>query len=261
MTETEALILGLIQGLTEFIPVSSSGHLELGNYLFGNTGAGNLTFTITVHAATVLSTLVVFRNDILNLTKSALTFRKNNDTLYLARLLFSALPVVLLGLFFLEEVESLFTGNLTIVGTCLLVTSALLFFAHFHKGNPKKEIGWFDSLIIGLAQAVAVLPGLSRSGATISAGILLGNDKKGTARFSFLMVLVPVLGAMAIDVIRLKGRFFEGIGMVPLIIGFLTAFFSGWLACKWMVNIVTRGKLIYFAVYCLIVGLIAIFAA
>jgi undecaprenyl-diphosphatase len=204
---------------------------------------------------------VVFRSEIRRLAVSAFSFRKNEDTIYLARLLFSALPVALLGLFFLKEVESLFTGNLFIVGTCLLVTAALLLFAHLHKGKQKREIGWADSFIIGLAQAIAVLPGLSRSGSTIATGILLGNDRKETARFSFLMVLLPVLGAMTLDILTLKGGFWGDIGIIPLAIGFLTAFFSGWLACKWMINIVSRGKLIYFALYCLIVGLIAIFAA
>lgn len=260
MTETQAFILGLLQGLTEFIPVSSSGHLELGNYILGDVGSDHLTFTLVVHLATVLSTLVVFRKEISSLMVSTISLKKNEDTLLAGKLLFSAIPVVILGLFFREEVESLFTGNLLVVGVCLLVTASLLLFAHLYKGKSTKSIGWSDSLIIGVAQAVAVLPGLSRSGATISTGILLGKDRKETARFSFLMVLLPVLGAMAMDMITIDGDF-NGIGIIPLLIGFLTAFFSGWLACKWMVNVISRGKLIYFSLYCLIVGLIAIFAA
>jgi undecaprenyl-diphosphatase len=261
MTEIQAFLLGLVQGLTEFIPVSSSGHLELGNHLFHNTGGENLIFTITVHAATVLSTLVVLRKEIFSLLLNGLTFRQNEDTIYISKLLLSAIPVAILGLFFRDEVESLFTGNLAIVGTCLLITAILLIFAHFYKGKQNQEISWAHSLIIGLAQAVAVLPGLSRSGATISTGILLGNDRKKVAKFSFLMVLLPVIGATALDFKYLMHNSEINIRILPLCIGFFTAFLSGWFACKWMINLVSRGKLIYFAIYCLIVGLIAIFAA
>jgi undecaprenyl-diphosphatase len=261
MTEIQAFLLGLLQGLTEFIPVSSSGHLELANYLFHNASGENLIFTITVHAATVLSTLVVFRKEILGLLLNGLTFRNKEDTIYISRLLISVIPVAILGLFFRDEVESLFTGNLTVVGTCLLVTATLLFFAHFYRGKQNHKIGWIHSLIIGLAQAVSVLPGLSRSGATISTGILLGNDRKEVARFSFLMVLLPVIGAVALNFMTLKHNGEISIGILPLSIGFITAFFSGWLACKWMIGIVSRGKLIYFAIYCIIGGLFAIFAA
>jgi undecaprenyl-diphosphatase len=261
MTEIQAFTLGLLQGLTEFIPISSSGHLELGNHLFHNTNGENLLFTIMVHAATVLSTLVVFRNEILNLLLNGITFRHREDAIYICKLLLSAIPVVILGLFFRDEVESLFNGNLTVVGTCLLVTASLLMFAHFYKGEKNHKISWTHSLIIGLAQAVAVLPGLSRSGATISTGILLGNDRKEVARFSFLMVIIPILGVAALDLLTLKHHSEISIGILPLSIGFLTAFFSGWLACKWMIGLISRGKLIYFAIYCIIVGLIAIFAA
>jgi undecaprenyl-diphosphatase len=261
MTEIQAFLLGLVQGLTEFIPVSSSGHLELGNHLFHISNGENLTFTLTVHVATVLSTLVVFRKEILDLFLNGLTFRHREDTIYISKLLLSAIPVVILGLFFRDDVENLFDGNLTIVGTCLLVTASLLMFAHFYKGKKDHKINWMHSLIIGLAQAVAVLPGLSRSGATISTGILLGNDRKEVARFSFLMVIIPIIGAAALDLLTLKNSSEFGIGILPLSIGFFTAFFSGWLACKWMISIVSRGKLIYFAIYCIIVGLIAIFAA
>jgi undecaprenyl-diphosphatase len=261
MTEIQAFILGLLQGLTEFIPVSSSGHLELGNHLFHNTNGENLIFTITVHAATVLSTLVVFRHEILSLLRNGLTLRINEDTVYISKLLLSAIPVAILGLFFRDDVESLFSGNLTVVGTCLLGTASLLMFAHFYRGKQEHKISWMHSLIIGLAQAVAVLPGLSRSGATISTGILLGNDRKEIARFSFLMVILPVLGAATLDLLTLKHNSVISIGILPLSTGFITAFFSGWLACKWMIGMVSRGKFIYFSIYCLIVGLIAIFAA
>jgi undecaprenyl-diphosphatase len=261
MTEIQAFILGLLQGLTEFIPVSSSGHLEMGNHLLHISNGENLLFTVIVHAATVLSTLVVFRNEILGLLVNGLTFKKREDTKYIFLVLVSAIPVAILGLFFRDKVEGLFDGNLTVVGICLLVTASLLMFAHFYNGKKVSKIGWMHALVIGLAQAVAVLPGLSRSGATISTGILLGNDRKEVARFSFLMVIIPVLGAAAIDLLTLKQSSITGIGIWPLIIGFFTAFISGWAACKWMVNIVSKGKLIYFAIYCIIVGLIAIFAA
>jgi undecaprenyl-diphosphatase len=261
MTGIQAFLLGLLQGLTEFIPVSSSGHLELGNHLFHNTSGDNLIFTITVHAATVLSTLVVFRKEILGLLVNGLTFKHNEETVYISKLLLSAIPVAILGLYFRDEVENLFTGNLTVVGTCLLITATLLIFAHYYRGKQKHPIRWIDSVVIGVAQAVAVLPGLSRSGATISTGILLGNDRKEVARFSFLMVMLPVTGAVALDLMTLKKHSEIIIGILPLSIGFITAFFSGWLACKWMIGIVSRGKLIYFAIYCIIVGLIAIFAA
>jgi undecaprenyl-diphosphatase len=261
MTEIQAFLLGLLQGLTEFLPVSSSGHLELGNHLFHTTSSENLEFTITVHAATVLSTLVVFRKEILGLLLNGLTFKRKEDTVYISRLLLSAIPVAILGLFFRDEVESLFTGNLTVVGTCLLITATLLIFAHYYRGKQSHTIRWTDSLVIGIAQAVAVLPGLSRSGATISTGILLGNDRKEVARFSFLMVMLPVIGAVLLDFMTLKQSSEFTMGFLPLSIGFITAFFSGWLACKWMIGIVSRGKLIYFAIYCIIVGLIAIFAA
>lgn len=261
MTEIQAFLLGMLQGLTEFLPVSSSGHLEIGNHLFGIGNGENLTFTLTVHAATVLSTVVVFRKDIRDIILKVLTFKQNEELVFTGKLLFSVLPVAVVGLFYREEVESLFTGNLILVGICLLVTSALLLFAHLYKRESKREIGWLHSLVIGIAQAIAVLPGLSRSGLTIATGILLGNDRREVARFSFLMVLLPVTGAIILDILGKPSGQSVGIGFLPLTIGFVTAFFFGWLACRWMIRLVTRGKLIYFALYCFIVGLIAIFAA
>ncbi len=260
MTPFEALLLGLLQGLTEFLPVSSSGHLELGYHFLHIAGEENLTFSLTVHAATVLSTLVVFRKDILNLFKNAIKLQNNQESRYLLKLLLSAIPIAVVGLFFREKVESLFTGNLILVGICLLGTALLLTFAHFKKENPvNKEISWSHSFFIGLAQALAVLPGLSRSGSTIATGLILGNDRKETARFSFLMVLIPILGANLLDI--LHGSVSHELGIFPLLIGFTTAFLAGLLACKWMIRIVSNGKLIYFALYCLFIGLIAIFTA
>jgi undecaprenyl-diphosphatase len=260
MNEIQALILGLLQGLTEFLPVSSSGHLEIGHAVLGVKTENNLLFAVTVHVATVLSTLVVFRKDIIKLLADLFAFQWNESTQYIFKLLFSALPVLVLGLFFAEQIEQLFTGNLVLVGSMLLITAALLSFAHFAK-KREMQISWGKAFIIGIAQALAVMPGISRSGATIATGLLLGTKKDEVARFSFLMVLVPILGAAFLDL--LGGDFSEesAIGTFPLLLGFLAAFISGLLACSIMIKVVKRGKLIYFAVYCLIVGLIAIFAA
>ncbi|MBT3383034.1 MAG: undecaprenyl-diphosphate phosphatase [Prolixibacteraceae bacterium] len=260
MSEFQALLLGILQGLTEFLPVSSSGHLEIGHALLGVKTSNNLLFAVVVHLATVLSTLVVFRKDILNLIKDLFKFQWNESTIYVSKIVFSAIPVVILGLFFKEEIEQLFTGNLVLVGSMLIITAVLLSTAHFvKKGNGK--ITFAKSLIIGIAQALAVLPGISRSGATIAAGLLLQTKKDEIARFSFLMVLLPILGAAFLDLAGERIFSNENIELIPLLIGFLAAFTSGLLACSWMIKIIKQGKLIYFAVYCFIIGLIAIFAA
>lgn len=259
MNEFQALILGLLQGLTEFLPVSSSGHLEIGHALLNVQTPNNLLFAVVVHVATVMSTIVVFRKDILTLISQFFTRGWNESKDYVYKLMFSAIPVGILGVFFAEDIEQFFTGNLVFVGSMLLITSSLLAFAHFAPAGMGK-ITWLRAILIGVAQAMAVLPGISRSGATISAGLLLKTRKDEVARFSFLMVLIPILGAAFLDVVG--GDFSEEgtIGMGPLIVGFLAAFISGLIACSFMIRIVKRGKLIYFAVYCLIVGLIAIFA-
>lgn len=260
MNEIQALILGLLQGLTEFLPVSSSGHLEIGHAVLGVKTENNLLFAVVVHVATVLSTMVVFRKDIIQLLSDLFAFNWNESTKYIAKLLFSSIPVLFLGLFFAEQIEQFFTGNLVLVGSMLLVTAGLLAFAHFAK-KRELQITWGKAFIIGIAQAMAVMPGISRSGATIATGLLLGTKKDEVARFSFLMVLVPILGAAFLDVVG--GDFSEksAVGTLPLLVGFLAAFISGLLACSLMIKVVKRGKLIYFAVYCLIIGLIAIFAA
>jgi len=260
MNELQALILGLLQGFTEFLPVSSSGHLEIGHALLGVKSTNNLLFAVTVHVATVLSTMVVFRKDIFILLKDLFAFKWNESTIYITKLLFSAIPVLFLGLFFEEEIEQFFTGNLVLVGSMLLVTAGLLAFAHFAKKGERK-ITFGRSFIIGVAQTMAVMPGISRSGATIATGLLLKTKKDEVARFSFLMVLIPILGAAFLDLIG--GDFSEStdISAIPLLIGFIAAFGSGLVACAWMIKIIKRGKLIYFAIYCLIIGLIAIFAA
>ena len=260
MNEIQALLLGLIQGLTEFLPVSSSGHLELGHAILGVHAKNNLLFAVVVHVATVLSTLVVFRKDIIDLVKGLFEFKWNESTQYISKLVFSSIPVILLGLFFKEEIEQFFTGNLFFVGCMLLLTAALLTLTQFAKSGTKK-ITFFRALIIGLAQAAAVLPGISRSGSTIATGLLLGAKKEEMARFSFLMVLIPILGAAFLDIISGDLNSADSVGVLPLSIGFVAAFVSGLLACSWMIKIVKRGKLIYFAIYCAIIGLIAIFAA
>lgn len=255
----EAFLLGLIQGLTEFLPVSSSGHLELGHALLDIHGEDNLLFAVVVHGATVLSTLVVFRQDIIHLLSGLSAFRWNEETRYVALLMLSAVPVAVVGLFFRIEIEGLFSGNLVFVGILLLVTASLLAFTYF-AGTRTGKIRWYDALIIGVAQAIAVLPGISRSGSTIATGLLLGKKKEEMARFSFLMVIFPILGANLLDLFSGEMKSSGAIGAIPLMVGFTTAFLSGLMACKWMIGIVKKGKLIYFSVYCLIIGLIAIFA-
>ena len=253
----EALILGILQGLTEFLPVSSSGHLELGKALLGIEAEKSLAFTVAVHGATVLSTIVVFRKDLWNITRETLRFRWNDSTKFVAKILVSMIPVLILGLFFKEEIESFFTGNVVFVGSMLIVTSLLLASTTLIKQN-KRKINWLDSIIIGVAQAFAVLPGISRSGATISTGLLLGNRREAVTRFSFLMVLIPIIGANLKDVVDGNMNTEGGVGVIPILIGFAAAFISGLFACRWMIRIVNRGNLIYFAVYCMIIGLIAI---
>jgi undecaprenyl-diphosphatase len=260
MNEIQALILGIIQGLTEFLPVSSSGHLEIGHALLGVKSHNNLMFAIVVHVATVLSTIVVFRKDIHELITGLLKFKWNSETIFIVKLLFSSVPVVILGLFFQEDIEKFFTGNLYFVGCMLLFTASLLTLTHFVKsGNGK--ITFLKALIIGISQALAVLPGISRSGTTIATGLLLKSKKDEIARFSFLMVLIPIIGAAFLDIISGDITSNGTIELLPLVIGFVSAFVSGLLACSWMIKIVRRGKLIYFAIYCSVIGLIAIFAA
>lgn len=256
MSWLEALILGIIQGLTEFLPVSSSGHLELGKVLLGIEATNDVTFTVVVHGATVLSTIVVFYRDILNLFKGVLAFKWNASADYVFTLCLSAIPVVIIGLLFKDEIEGFFNNNVLLVGCMLLITGSLLAFTYY---APKDggEVSRGKAILIGIAQAIAVMPGISRSGATIATALLLGVDKKKAARFSFLMVLIPIMGANAKDILD-GGMANSSIAAFPLIIGFLAAFIAGVLACRWMIAIVTRGKLIHFAIYCFIVGVVAI---
>lgn len=258
MTWIEALILGLIQGLTEFLPVSSSGHLEIGKVLLNVEVKEDLTFTVIVHFATVLSTITVFFGEIKGLTKGLFAFKWNSETKYVTRILVSMVPVLIVGVLFKDEVESLFSGNLRLVGAALLVTAALLISTQLVKAGNKK-IPIPDALLMGIAQAIAVIPGISRSGATISTGLLLKNDRSEVARFSFLMVLIPIIGAALLDILSLSSSSGEPtISTGSLIIGFLAAYISGYMACTWMIRLVKKGNLYWFAIYCAVVGVISI---
>lgn len=258
MNWIEAIILGLIQGFTEFLPVSSSGHLEIGKALLGVEVQENMTFTVVVHGATVLSTIVVFWKDIRDLLTGSLKVKWNEESKYLVKIIVSMVPVLVVGLFFKDEVEGFFDGNLVFVGAMLLLTSVLLSFSHFVK-KRENDITFGKAFIIGMAQSIAVLPGISRSGATIATGLLIGVKKEIMAKFSFLMVLVPIIGANIMDMMGGDAEVgSSSIAISVLVAGFLAAFVSGWLACKWMINIVKRGKLLYFAIYCALIGTVAV---
>lgn len=259
MNWIEALILGLVQGFTEFLPVSSSGHMEIGKTLFAINSRENFYFTIAVHGATVLSTLVVFRKEILRLLSGTLKFRLNEETIYLLKVLVSMVPVCLVGLFFKREIETLYNGNMLFIGSMLLITALLLAVSHFVK-RKERSIGFTDALIIGISQAIAVIPGISRSGATISTGLILGNRKDELAKFSFLMVLLPVLGANFLEIISHE-KIMSLTSPWVILTGAVAAFISGYIACKWMINLVKNSKLIWFSVYCVILGLLTILFA
>lgn len=254
----EALILGIIQGLTEYLPVSSSGHLAIGANLFGLSGEENLTFTVAVHVATVLSTVVILWKDIVWLFKDLFKFQWNEGTKYIINILISMIPIAIVGFFFKDKVEAVFGSGLLVVGICLLVTATLLAFSYFAKPRQREKISPWHAFVIGIAQSIAVLPGLSRSGSTIATGLLLGNKKERLAQFSFLMVIPPILGEALLDVKDMAEVGVEtamaGLSITALVVGFLAAFIFGCLACKWMISIVKKGKLIWFAVYCAVVG-------
>lgn len=263
MSWWEALILGIVQGLTEFLPVSSSGHLEIGQALLGTAGEENLTFAIVVHTATVLSTLVILWKEVAQLFKGTFTtIQWNEDKNYVVMILVSMIPVFIVGMFFKEQVENFFGSGLLLVGICLCVTSVLLYVSEWlskRRAGLGHEVGYKDAVIIGIAQAVAVLPGLSRSGTTIATGLLCGVKKESVTKFSFLMVLIPILGEAFLELLDiLSGEVVSSLGVLPMVVGFLAAFISGCLACKFMINIVRRQKLIYFAIYCLCVGIFSI---
>ena len=273
METFEALILGLLQGLTEYLPVSSSGHLAIGSHILGIEAEENLMFTVAVHVATVLSTLVVLVGEIIRLVRG--TFgpfnagasglaRLNADQRYMLNILVSMIPIFVVGIFFKDTVKNIFGKDLRllVVGCCLLVTAGLLAYSYLSKPRQKENISLLDAFIIGIAQAVAVLPGLSRSGSTIATGLILGNNKAHMAQFSFLMVIPPILGEALLDTIEAAKKGFSAafgdLSVMALVVGFVAAFVSGIAACKWMIGIVRRGKLIYFAYYCVAVGAVTL---
>ena len=255
MTWFEAIILGLVQGLTEFLPVSSSGHLAIGKALFGIETA-DLSFEVVVHAATVLATIVVFWKDILALFRGLFKWQMNSETRYILLIFLSMIPVFIVGMFFKDSVESLFGSGLLVVGCALLVTALLLFLSETltaRRSGEGQKVSWKSALWMGLAQAVAVIPGLSRSGSTIAAGLLSGVSKQEVTRFSFLMVLIPILGEAFLDVVG--GDYAaSSVGMLQLVLGFIAAFVSGLFACRFMIAMVRKARLKWFALYCVLVG-------
>ncbi len=254
----EALILGVIQGLTEFLPVSSSGHLELTKFIFGNENApeSSMLMTVVLHGATALSTIVIFRKDIIEIFAGLFQFKWNEQTKFSLKIVLSMFPAAAVGVLLESELEMLFDKQITLVGAMLILTAVLLYFADKAK-TTDKGVSFWSAIIIGVSQAIAILPGISRSGATISTSVLLGIDRGKSARFSFLMVVPLILGKMAKDIA--SGEISADMGnAMPLLVGFIAAFVVGLLACTWMIKIVKNSKLTYFAVYCLIVGIIAI---
>lgn len=269
----DALILGIVQGLAEYLPISSSGHLEIFREILGIDIPSDkvLQFDLILHAATVLSTIVVLWPMFSKLCTSFFTFKRDNDFYYVCKILISCIPIGIVGLFFKETVEEFFGNGLSVVGICLIITACLLGFAHFTgrktdgsmvKADKGRDITWLDAFIIGCSQAIAVLPGLSRSGTTIATGILIGDKRDKVASFSFLMVIIPILGEALLDLKDIISTPADqgdtAVGAGALIIGFLAAFVVGCCACKWMLNLVKRGKLIWFALYCVIMGIVCL---
>jgi undecaprenyl-diphosphatase len=261
MSVFEAFILGMLQGLTEFLPVSSSGHIQFGAYFFGISTSENLMFTVLVHGATVLSTIIVFHKDILAIIRGIFKFEYNEETKFFLFILVSMIPVGIVGVFFKTEVEELFDGKIVFVASMLMVTGFLLAATNFIKAETKTgELNYLKAFIIGLAQAFAVIPGISRSGATIATGLIAGVEKKEATRFSFLMVIIPILGASFLQVLDIieNPSITGNTSAAALGVGFVSALFFGIIACRWMIKIVQKGKLIYFAAYCFIVATIVL---
>ena len=265
----QALVLGVVQGLTEYLPVSSSGHLQIGQHLLHVEEVGGLTFDIVVHVATVLSTLVILRKEVTWIFKGLFRWdgQLNMEQKYALNIIISMIPIGIVGLCFKDYIDEIFSSSLKVVGVCLLITAALLAMTHFYKPKERENISPLHAFIIGIAQAIAVLPGLSRSGSTIATGLLLGNSKKTLAQFSFLMVIPPILSEALLDFKHIVAPSEEyllehgaatPIPTAALIVGFVAAFISGCIACKWMISFVKQCKLIYFAIYCAIVGILAI---
>lgn len=262
MNSWEALWMGILQGLTEYLPVSSSGHLAIASHFLGVDGEANLTFTIAVHVATVFSTILILWKEVAWVFKGMFDVKApgmNPQQRYALNIVVSMIPIGIVGVFFKDYVEAIFGSGLLVVGCSLLLTASLLTFSYYARPRQKEQISLRDAFIIGLSQACAVLPGLSRSGTTIATGLLLGNKKEHLAQFSFLMVIPPILGEALLDIMKwLSADEVEAaagsVELLPLLVGFAAAFLFGCLACKWMVNIVKKGKLIYFAIYCAVVG-------
>ena len=274
----DALIMGVVQGLAEYLPISSSGQLEICHELLGldTSGADSLQFDVTLHVATVLSTIVVLWREFSGICASVFTWRRNDDFYTFWKIIVSCIPVAIVGVFFKDAVDDFYGGKLNVVGVCLMVTALLLLFAYFFRtrgliekrGTTRsamvgRPIGWMDAFTMGIAQSIAVLPGLSRSGSTIATGILLGNKREAVAKFSFLMVIIPILGEALLDILKaFKGGAEASTdtetGALAIIVGFVAAFVVGCLACKWMIDIVKRGKLVWFAVYCIAVGVLCL---
>ena len=260
MDTLQAILLGIVQGITEFLPVSSSGHLQIAKELLGVEMEENLTFDVMLHAGTVLSTIVVLWREIWKLLKGVFSRRFNDEQAYVLKLVVSMIPIGIVGLLFVDRINDLLNAPyiLVVVGVMLLLTALLLAFAYYAKPRQKETISFRDAFIIGIAQACAAMPGLSRSGTTIATGLLLGNRKAAVAQFSFLMVLAPIIGQTLLDMLDAGGLPVTGIAAGPLIAGFLASFITGCLACKFMIEIVKRGKLIWFSVYCAAAGILSI---
>lgn len=273
----DSLIMGVVQGLAEYLPISSSGHLQICKDILklNMEGSGSLQYTVALHVATVLSTIVILWKEFVPLLKSFFGFKRDENTTYVFKILVSCIPIMIVGLLFKDQVETLFGKNLMTVGIALCATALLLTFAYFFRrttadnlalkqgGYKPHDITFLDAFVIGIAQAIAVIPGLSRSGSTIATGLMLGDKREQIAKFSFFMVIIPILGEAILDVKDMitggeGAETAESIGIIPLIVGFIAAFIVGCIACKWMLNIVKKGKLVWFAVYCLIVGLLCI---
>ena len=254
----EAIILGIIQGLTEFLPVSSSGHLELAKVILGDDSLPeeSMLMTVVLHGATALSTIVFFRKDIFDLFKGIFQFKNNEEFKFSINIVLSMLPAAVVGVLLDDEIEAFFGGKVLLVGSMLLITAVLLIFADKAK-NTEKKVGIKEAIIIGVAQAIAILPGISRSGATISTSVMLGVDREKAARFSFLMVIPLIMGKIAKDILDGAFDVIDG-SMLNYGAGFFAAFITGVLACAWMIKLVKKSKLKYFAYYCLIVGVLAI---
>lgn len=258
MDTLQAILLGLVQGITEFLPVSSSGHLQIAKELLGVEIENNVTFDVTLHAATVLSTMLILWQELWRLLKGLFSRTFNDEQAYVIKIVLSMIPAGVIGVLFADQIEVLFS-SLWFVGLMLLLTAALLTFAYYAKPRQKATIGYRDAFLIGCAQALATMPGLSRSGTTIATGLLLGNDKSAVANFSFIMVIPVILGKMILDIASGEMAAMS-VPTEALVSGFLAAFVSGALACKFMIEIVKRGRLVWFAVYCAIVGAICLIA-